>query len=411
MRADHIEAVIKVTERCNINCDYCYVYHKGNTDFEMRPPLMKADVFESIATFLRDGVQDLNAGKLTVVFHGGEPLLLKKNLFDRFCENLRTQVPQKVSVEIGVQTNAMLIDRDWIDLFHKHRVMPSISLDGPAEVHDRHRRDHRNRGTHARVLEGLARLQAAAKLGIIPEPGAICVIDPQTDARKIYRYFVGELGLRHISFHLPMDTYETGGWIDVPSLTTYLTDLFDEWAGDDDPNIRIRMFEEFMGHLLSRRSTGAQQGQPAASIQHITVSTDGSLGVDELKPAGVRQDVYTVFGITMKEYVQSDVSRYLRSMYSSIPTDCGDCVWSNYCRGGARHGVAVNRWSNENGFNNRSLICDSLSAIYSQMAAYLVRAGCDVHEMGASLERPSSLSVVPPGPQLPAENLLVGEVP
>ena len=39
MQVEHIEAVIKVTERCNINCDYCYVYHKGNDDFRINRDL------------------------------------------------------------------------------------------------------------------------------------------------------------------------------------------------------------------------------------------------------------------------------------------------------------------------------------------------------------------------------------
>lgn len=226
MQVEHIEAVIKVTERCNINCDYCYVYHKGNDDFMARPALMKFSEFDKIINFLVQGASDMGAKRMSVIFHGGEPLLLKKVVFSKFCAQLRERIPSTISLNLGLQTNAILIDEEWIGLFRQHHVFVSVSLDGPAEIHDRHRRDHRDRGTHAGVVKGLKLLQEAADDEVLPHPGVICVIDPETDARKIYRYFVDDLGFRSLSFHLPMDTHETGGWINMRALTGYLLELF-----------------------------------------------------------------------------------------------------------------------------------------------------------------------------------------
>ena len=412
MHIEHVEAVIKVTERCNINCDYCYVYHKGNDDFLARPAIMKRPVFTRIADFLANGVRDVRAKRLSVIFHGGEPLLLKKAEFSAFCRTLRERVPQGVSLDIGLQTNAILVDDEWINLFHEHRVFVSVSLDGPEDVHDKHRRDHRGYGTHTRVMRGLKMLQSAASEDVLPYPGVISVVDPESDARKIYRYFVDELGLKNISFHLPMDTHETGGWINKPALANYLVDLFDEWRSDDNPSIRIRMFEEIISHFVR---TPAFSEDPDISgiysLQHVTISTDGTIGVDELKPSGIPQAAYTVDSTSLLKYAGSQLSSFLRSMYGSIPTDCADCVWASYCGGGSKHGVAVNRWSDDMGFNTRSLICNPLKAIYAQIAKYLIEAGVSVEtiESNLRLER-HPLKISQPGPQMPKLSNRVEEV-
>ena len=55
---------------------------------------------------------------------------------------------------------ATLIDDAWCELFVHHRVKLGISIDGPADLHDRHRRTRNGRGTHAQVMRGVAQLQA-----------------------------------------------------------------------------------------------------------------------------------------------------------------------------------------------------------------------------------------------------------
>ena len=60
-----------------------------------------------------------------------------------------------------MQTNGTLIDRAWCDLFREWSVGVGISLDGPAEIHDRHRKHRSGRGTHRDVLRGVARMRDA----------------------------------------------------------------------------------------------------------------------------------------------------------------------------------------------------------------------------------------------------------
>src|SRR5207253_80463 len=60
-----------------------------------------------------------------------------------------------------VQTNATLINDEWIRLFKRHGVVVGVSIDGPAFIHDHHRRDGHGTGTHGKVMAGVAKLRDA----------------------------------------------------------------------------------------------------------------------------------------------------------------------------------------------------------------------------------------------------------
>jgi uncharacterized protein len=76
-----------------------------------------------------------------------------------------------------MQTNATLIDARWCAMFKAHDVRIGVSIDGPQDLHDAHRRTRQGRGTHARVMAGIAELRAH---GI--DFHAIAVVTPLTFA-------------------------------------------------------------------------------------------------------------------------------------------------------------------------------------------------------------------------------------
>ena len=36
--------VLKIAERCNLNCSYCYMYNKGDLSYLRRPKFMSSEV-------------------------------------------------------------------------------------------------------------------------------------------------------------------------------------------------------------------------------------------------------------------------------------------------------------------------------------------------------------------------------
>ena len=69
--------------------------------------------------------------------------------------------PHPRKFDFAIQTNGTLINGRWIDLFRRYDVKIGLSLDGPAFIHDFHRKDRLGRGTHARVMAGADQLRSA----------------------------------------------------------------------------------------------------------------------------------------------------------------------------------------------------------------------------------------------------------
>ena len=136
---------------CNIGCKYCA---------EARKKLVKLSE-DNIVTF--DDVdmlmkQTASVENVTVLFHGGEPLLLSIEYYDKIIKKWRQQ---RDDVYFGFQTNATLIDDEWLDFFETNRdiVGISISLDGDESANS-NRKGKDGKPTYPDVIRALEKLQS-----------------------------------------------------------------------------------------------------------------------------------------------------------------------------------------------------------------------------------------------------------
>lgn len=162
--------ILQPTPFCNIDCDYCYLPERDSS------ARMSLDTVRRAAERLRD--DGLAGEALTVVWHAGEPLAMPIAFYDRAAEAVQQVLGAQCRVSHSIQTNATLVDDEWCALFRRHGIRVGVSVDGPQDLHDAHRRTRNGRGTHARVLRGLASLRQAG----IPFH-AIAVVTPATFVR------------------------------------------------------------------------------------------------------------------------------------------------------------------------------------------------------------------------------------
>lgn len=144
--------ILQPTPFCNIDCDYCYLPERDST------ARMGIATVRRAAERLRD--DGLIGAEITVVWHAGEPLTMPPAFYDEAVAVLREVLGPACEVSHSIQTNATLIDDEWCELFKRHGIRIGVSVDGPAGLHDVHRRTRTGRGTHARALRGMARLRA-----------------------------------------------------------------------------------------------------------------------------------------------------------------------------------------------------------------------------------------------------------
>lgn len=178
--------ILQPTPFCNLDCSYCYLPGRSRTD------RMTVATARRAAERLRaDGL----AGEaLTVVWHAGEPLAVPRAFYEEAFAAIAEALGPGCRVTHAIQTNATLIDDAWCELFVRHRVRVGVSVDGPAALHDAHRRTRDGRGSHARVLRGLARLRAH---GLAPH--AIAVVTSATlEAPDAFFDFFVEQGIHEL---------------------------------------------------------------------------------------------------------------------------------------------------------------------------------------------------------------------
>jgi uncharacterized protein len=365
MRVDTV--LLKVSSRCNLDCSYCYVYHMGDESWRRMPKRMAPEVQTLIARQLR-ALVEAQAHPFAVVLHGGEPLLLGAERLRVLFEALSFALPSNCPVSI--QTNGVLLNRQLLDLCAAFNVSLSVSLDGPADVHDKHRLDLRGRVSHAAVVAGLTILQShpsAEKLF----SGVLAVVDPASDPNAIYDYFKA-VGTPSIDFlyrdgnrsALPygkknVETVEYGRWMSA---------ILDRYVGDPSPP-RIRLLDDMIKLILG--GAGAKEGIGLTDFGIVVIDTDGSITKsDTLKSTPLGDRFYrswTVRNDELAEVVRSSEYRAYHDMQRPSSALCGACPELGICGGG----MLTHRFDDKNGYNNPTVFCSDQKLLIDRMRRYL----------------------------------------
>src|ERR1043165_6552217 len=80
-----LQVILKIIERCNLACSYCYYFEGGDQSFKDKPAIISRETIAELAAFLRKGAIELKLTEIWIAFHGGEPFLIKPRLLDEFC--------------------------------------------------------------------------------------------------------------------------------------------------------------------------------------------------------------------------------------------------------------------------------------------------------------------------------------
>ena len=186
--------IIQASLFCNLDCDYCYLPNRSNTErlsLDLLDPIFR-NLFASL--FVQDSV--------TIVWHAGEPLAVPLSYYQAAFDRIRQLDQQanrcQVSIHHAMQTNATLVNPAWCDFIEAHSTQMGVSLDGPALIHDAHRKTRSGRGTHARVMEGIALFQQHdIDFRII----AVLTLDALDYPDEMFDFFLHH-GIRRIGFNV-----------------------------------------------------------------------------------------------------------------------------------------------------------------------------------------------------------------
>lgn len=66
-KIEHLEIVLKVSERCNINCMYCYIFNLGNDIAINSSIIISNDVIKYIREFFERASQEYDIETVQVI--------------------------------------------------------------------------------------------------------------------------------------------------------------------------------------------------------------------------------------------------------------------------------------------------------------------------------------------------------
>jgi uncharacterized protein len=354
--------ILKVHSRCNLSCTYCYVYEMADQGWPHLPRRMDTAIAATVADRIGEHARAHDLPSVDVILHGGEPLLAGRDLLARLVTATRAAAGPGVTVQAGIQTNAVGLSHAYLALFDELGIQVGVSLDGAPEAHDRHRRFASGRGSYSAVSAGLHRL------GQFPHlfSGLLCTIDLRNDPIETYEALVA-FDPPKVDFLLPHGTWAQPppGRVPDPAQAPYadwLIAVFDHWY--PAPRTRIRLFEEIMQLLLGGVADSEIVGLSPARM--VVIETDGAIEQsDSLK---VAYDGAPATGLHLSRG-PLDAALLLPAVAArqlgvrSLAAQCRACRVHRVCGGG----LYAHRYRPGTGFANPSVYCADLMRLINHI--------------------------------------------
>ncbi|WP_405596287.1 radical SAM/SPASM protein FxsB, inactivated metallohydrolase extension form [Streptomyces sp. NBC_01410] len=353
------EIVLKVHSRCDLACDHCYIYEHADQSWRTRPKAISDEAISWTALRLAEHAKSHALPSVSVILHGGEPLLAGPARLRRVCEELTRALDPVAGLDLRIHTNGLQLSRSYLDLFSEFNVRVGISLDGDKAANDRHRRFADGRTSHPLVLRAVDLLRQDRYRHLYL--GLLCTIDVANDPIAVYDALT-ELEPPRIDFLLPHGT-----WDDPParpdgSPTAYadwILAIFDRW-NQQGRNVPVRLFESVLSTLSGGPSLTESLGLAPTDL--VVVETDGTLEqVDSLKSAyeGAAATGFDVFTHPFDAVAAHPGVRARQLGLAGVSATCRQCPVVRSCGGG----LYTHRYSSRNDFDNTSVYCTDLEAL------------------------------------------------
>ncbi len=342
------EYVLKVARDCNLACDHCYVYGDPKRGWLRRPSAFSPELARAAATRIAEHAEAHRLPRVTVILHGGEPLLIGAERLATLLATLTSIVDPVTELNIRFQSNGTLLTPVLCDLLARYYVKIGVSLDGDETANDRHRRYEHGGGSYAQVLRGLEVLRRPPHRSLYG--GLLCTIDVANDPLAVYGTLVRQRPPR-VDFLLPHATWDNPppgrGYAD------WLLAIYDQWTSDGRP-VPIRMFDSL--HSLERGGMSGTESLGADTAGIAVIETDGAWELpDSLK---IVSDAAPRTGLDVFSHSVDDFAALLEipEHGRQLPAECGSCPVRKTCGGG----LYAHRYGRGNGFDNPSVYCADL---------------------------------------------------
>lgn len=318
-----IQLLIKpVSDACNLACEYCFYRGRFGSDRVMSA--------ETLSTLVRS-YMGLRQELSIFSWQGGEPTLAGLDFFREVVRLQGRHGSFGQAVGNSLQTNGILLDREWAVFLNEYRFLVGLSIDGPAKIHDRYRSHPGRGGSHAQAMK------AAGLLREREVPFSIlAAVHKFSDARTVYNW-MRDSGFDSLQFIPIVESGPGPGrmadfTMEPEQYGEFLCELFDLWW-PERAGVYIRDFESLAagiagsppGMCLFEKSCGS----------YVIIEADGRVYPCDFF---VREDMCLggIMEASLPELLSSPAYRDFARGKEAVCGSCRSCEWLSICAGGCQ---------------------------------------------------------------------------
>lgn len=314
---------------CNMKCEYCFYKdvskHRSVTSYG----IMHEDEMKNLIDFSFSEIEQ--NGSITYAFQGGEPTLAGLAFFKAFTAYVEEKRTRQ-TIHYAIQTNALLLDEEWVSFLKEKDFLVGVSLDGYLQNHDDYRKDEANKGTFQRVMKSIERLK---KRGV--SFNILCVLSNSLAAhpQKLYQFFKKQ-GFDYIQFIPCMDHRKSHhkAMLTPPLFYNFYKTYFDLWFTDYKKGCaqHINLFDNIM--LIVNDRPPYQCGMLGYCSMQFVIEADGSI-----YPCDFYVEDQLCLGNVMTDHVSHVLKHKILSSFlqeKTIHPLCKKCSYENLCHGGCK---------------------------------------------------------------------------
>jgi len=339
---------------CNIACQYCF--YSGKTELlGTNAHRMSRQVLEHLVkSYLQ-----LRLANSCFAWQGGEPTLMGLDFFKQVVGFQKQYATPGQVVTNSLQTNGILLDKEWCTFLSEHHFLAGISLDGPQEFHDYYRQDRAGHGTWQRVMAGIDQCR---KNGV--EFNILVLLNDRNVKcpDQLFDFFTG-LGIRYLQFIQCIEKDPAAGNPAPYSITpeeygVFMCRIFDRWLEYGPTKLSIRLFDSLLSYLLGRGHTECTFG-PYCNDYIVIEHNGDAYCCDFYVETPYR--LGNIMETPIERLAVSSVKREFSYRKAKLNNSCLICRYLDVCRGGC----PKDRRMLSDNINVPSYLCDGYKQFFA----------------------------------------------
>ena len=189
--------VLNLTNQCNLSCQYCYEFGADKVATPSgKPKFMDFETAKASIDFLLN--QSSGRRGVHITFFGGETLMNFPVLKQVVTYAKDRSTGEGRSIDFSLTTNATLLTPAIIEFLSENRIGVTVSMDGPADLHDKLRVFANGRGSYD-VIEPRVRA-LIQNHRTRPITARVTLTSGVTDVIRIFRHLKNDLGFHEVGF-------------------------------------------------------------------------------------------------------------------------------------------------------------------------------------------------------------------